>query len=127
METGEDGLPKRASHLPNEPISLGSVIDVESDDTIQDVWIPRCSSADEVDLDTDDVYEAPWGFVPLKDITEMYAQADSTVLKFEFDDGQWYITEQFDRDDVPHQAFLAIMKPYVGVRRLITEMEQDGY
>jgi hypothetical protein len=114
----EDALPIPVSQLPHRRLSFATFEKLRSADSFPDIWIPRVSSIDDLECDVDDACEAPWGFVPLHDIAEFYLETKNRLLKFEFDDGEWYIVAKLDLDEIGGQMFAAMMKPYVEIRRV---------
>lgn len=119
MAHDETSFPHSVPDLPDQALTLDFIRRFHKSDDVRDVWIPRGTSSDDLECDEEDILQLPFGYVPTAQIGRFFVQKGTTVTEFERLEDGWHIVSKIERDDVPAQAFVYMMKPYVAVRRVL--------
>lgn len=125
MSDSEQEFPKSVDFLPDGEVEIRYLLQIQRSSSVREIWIPRFASLDRVDSNAEKVWDLPIGFVPVSAIDTFFINYDNEIVKFELCDDGWQCEEPTERDDIPTQMFVSMMKPYVDIRRVAESKRQQ--
>jgi len=84
---------------------------------------PRFTTRDDIDANENEVWDLAFGVVPTSGIETFLLKWQGQLAVFELGPKGWQVKESFEKADIHPQVFAEVIKPYVGIERVIREKQ----
>jgi hypothetical protein len=114
---------KAVDFLPATPLKISYLRGFQKKSSIEEIWIPRFTTRDDIDANENEVWDLAFGVVPTSGIETFLLKWQGQLAVFELGPKGWQVKESFEKADIHPQVFAEVIKPYVGIERVIREKQ----